>query len=307
VSKRINPNSPPLPQPRRRLLLRPRVWAGLLFLLALGVGAHYLWQRGAPTVARHPQYQITAERIHITPPPPWIRSDLKAQVLRDSGLTTLSVLEDYDVLSRRIKDAFEFHPWVASVERITKRLPAALDIELKYRRPVAAVESGDASGVCFLPVDEHAVRLPEADLTDAERRYLPRITGVTGRPLVGDIWNDPRVVGGAKLATALGDVWQKLHLVEIMSALSLGADNDSQMYTYNIITSGSTRIVWGAAPGQEGATGEATFDLKRKRLIDYAAQYGQLESINGPEEIDVRSDIVVKPRTASKKSASKTK
>jgi hypothetical protein len=291
----------------RRLLLRPRVWAGLLFLLGLGVGSHYLWQRGAPTVARHPQYQITTEGIHITPPPPWIRSDLKAQVLRDAGLTTLSVLDDWDTLSRRIKDAFEFHPWVASVERITKRLPASLEIELKYRRPVAAVESGDASGVSFLPVDEHAVRLPEGDLTDAERRYLPRITGVTGRPLVGDTWNDPRVAGGAKLAAALSDVWQKLRLVEIISALSAAANNDSHTYTYDIITSGGTRVVWGAAPGEESSTGESEFDLKRKRLMDYAAQYGQLESINGPEEIDVRREIVIKPRTARKKSTSKTK
>jgi hypothetical protein len=217
------------------------------------------------------------------------------------------VLDDWDTLSRRIKDAFEFHPWVASVERITKRLPAALDIELKYRRPVAAVESGDSSGVSFLPVDEHAVRLPEGDLSDAERLRLPRITGVTGRPLVGDTWNDPRVAGGAKLAAALSDVWQKLRLVEIISALGSTSDNDSQTYTYNIITSGGTRVVWGAAPGQENVTGESAFDMKRKRLMDYASQYGQLESINGPEEIDVRSDLIVKPRTARKKSATKTK
>jgi hypothetical protein len=196
---------------------------------------------------------------------------------------------------------------VASVERISKRLPAALEIELKYRRPVAAVESGDSSGVSFLPVDEHAVRLPEGDLTDAERRYLPRITGVAGRPLVGDTWNDPRVVGGAKLAAALGDVWQQLRLVEIISALSSAATNDSQTYTYNIITSGGTRVVWGAAPGNESATGEAAFDQKRKRLLDYAAQHGQLESIHGPEEIDVRSDIVVKPRTVRKKSGTSVK
>jgi hypothetical protein len=307
LSKRINPESPPLPQPMKRLLLRPRVWAGLLFLLGLGFGAHYLWQRGAPTVARHPQYQITADGIHITPPPRWIRTDLKAQVLRDAGLTSLSVLDDWETLSRRVKDAFEFHPWVASVDRITKRLPASLDIEITYRRPVAAVESGDSAGISFLPVDASAVRLPENDLTEAERRYLPRITGVTGRPLVGDTWNDPRVVGGAMLAAALSDVWQQLRLVEIISALSSASNNDSQTYTYQIITSGGTRVVWGVAPGQENLTGESKFDLKRKRLMDYAAQFGQLESINGPEEIDVRSDLIIKPRSARKKSTTKTK
>jgi len=307
MSQRIKPDSPPLPQPLRRLLFRPRVWACLFFLVGLGFAAHYQWKRGAPTIARHPQYQLTAENIQITSPPPWIRCDLKSQVLRDAGLTTLSVLDDWDTLSQSVKDAFEFHPWVASVERITKRLPASLEIELKYRRPVAAVESRDSNGISFLPVDEHAVRLPEGDLTDAELRYLPRISGVTGRPLVGDSWNDARVVGGAKLAAALGDVWQRLRLVEIIAALHSAASNDSQSFTYDIITQGGTRVVWGAAPGQEPTAGESAFDQKRKLLMDYAAQHGQLESINGPKEIDVRSNLVVKPREARKTKATKTK
>ncbi|MCI0331983.1 MAG: hypothetical protein L0228_02005 [Planctomycetes bacterium] len=307
MSQRIKPDSPPLPVLLRRLLFRPRVWAGLVFLLGLGVGAHFLWQRGAPTIARHPQYQLAAESIHITPPPAWIRSDLKSQVIRDAGLTALSVLDDWDTLSRRVKDAFEFHPWVSSVERITKRLPAALDIELTYRRPVAAVESRDSSGISFLPVDERAIRLPEGDLTDIELRYLPRISGVTGRPLVGDTWNDLRVVGGAKLAAALGDVWQKLRLVEIIATIQAAGADDSQSCSFDIITTGGMKVVWGTAPGQETSAGESTFDQKRKRLLDYAAQHGQFESIDGPAAIDVRNDLVVTPRTARKKSATKSK
>jgi hypothetical protein len=307
VSKRIKTDSRPLQPPIRRLLFRPRVIAGLIFLLALGFGAHLLWQRGASTIARHPQYQLTAESIQITPPPAWIRSDLKTQVLRDAGLTTLSALDDWDTLSRRIADAFEFHPWVDSVDRITKRLPAALEVEITYRRPVAAVESGDSNGISLLPVDRNAIRLPEADLTEVELRYLPRIAGVTGRPLIGDAWNDPRVVGGAKLAASLGDVWQQLRLVEIIAAIP-SANSHSQSYSFDIITSGGTRVVWGSAPGQESASGESPFDQKRKRLMDYAAQYGQLESnINGPEEIDVRSDLVIKPRTARNKKSTSVK
>jgi hypothetical protein len=294
--------------PGRRFRLRPRVWAGLLFVLGLGYGAHYAWQRSGPLVAQHPQYQLTAESIHITPPPPWIRSDVKAQVLRDARLVgTVSVLDDWDTLSQRIKDAFEFHPWVASVERITKRVPAALEIELRYRKPVAAVESGESGGVTFLPIDEHAVRLPEADLTQTERRYLPRITGVTGRPVVGEVWSDPRVIGGARLAASLADVWQQLRLVEIMAALNSSPYDETQVCNFEIITTGGTRIVWGAAPGQEVSAGEAAFDLKRKRLLDYTAQHGQLESIDGPAAIDVRGDLVITPRTARRKPAAKAK
>jgi hypothetical protein len=293
---------------KRWVRWRPRVWGLLLLLVAVGVGAQFLWRRSSPLVARHSQYVLTAEGIQISPPPPWIRSDIKMQVLRDAGLDgTISVLDDWDTLVRRVKDAFEFHPWVASVERITKRLPASLEIELKYRRPIAAVESSDASGVAFLPVDERGVRLPEGDLSDAERRYLPRISGVTGRPLVGDVWTDQRVIEGAQLVAGLMDVWRQLRLVEITAALRTPANSEARMYTFEMVTTGGTRIHWGAAPGQEAAAGESPFDQKRQRLVDYASQHGRLESIDGPATIDVRSELVVTPRTARRHAKGNTK
>jgi hypothetical protein len=258
-----------------------------------------LWRRAEPGIAQHPQYQLVAENINITPPPPWIRSDVKAEVLRDAGLEgTLSVLDDWPAFTRRIKDAFEFHPWIASVERIERRLPSSLDIEVRYRRPIAAVESSDEGSIAFLPIDEHAIRLPEGDLTDVERHYLPRISGVTGRPLVGDKWEDARVVGGAKLATALADVWQQLRLIEIKASLQPQAGNDEGDYLFEIVTTGGTRIVWGAPPGREAAANESPLNTKRQRLLEYAAEHGQLETINGPAQLDVRRELIVVPRTA---------
>lgn len=304
MSPRIKPEEPKSRTGREGIFrFRPRVWVCLAVLVGLGFGAHVAWKHAAPTVAQDPQYALTAESIQITPPPPWIRSDIKTQVLRDSGLLTkVSILDDWESLAKRVKDAFALHPWVASVEHISRQLPSSLDIELKYRRPVAAVELSDPGGVMYLPIDEHAVRLPEADLTEVERRYLPRISGITGRPLVGDVWDDPRVVGGACLAAQLADVWQQLHLVEIL-ATAPTSSNDHPLYTFEIITSGDTRIIWGAIPGQEPALGEAAFAQKRQRLLDYAAQHGKLESIEGPAVLDVRNEVVVTPRTARHKPA----
>jgi hypothetical protein len=263
-----------------------------------------LWQHYAGRIAGEPQYRLQADNIHITPNPPWIRSDIKAEILRDTDLMrSVSILDDWATLSRRIQEAFEFHPWVDAVTRIERRLPNGLQVELTYRRPVAAVESSDASGVVFLPIDEHAIRLPEGDLTDAERRYLPRISGVTGRPLVGDTWDDPRIVGGARLAAALADVWQQLRLVEIL-ATAQGPRSEPQSYTFEIVTTGGTRIVWGSAPGKESGSGESPFEKKRQRIMDYAAQHGKLESIDGPEKLDVRRELVVTPRTARHKPTS---
>jgi hypothetical protein len=279
------------------------VWASLLCLLGLGFGAHKIWRLAEPGVARHPQYQLTADNIHITPPPPWIRSNIKAEVLRDAGLAgSLTLLDDWPVFTGRIKDAFELHPWVASVERIRRRLPSSLEVELRYRRPVAAVESSDDGSVTFLPIDEHGVRLPEGDLTEVERRYLPRISGVAARPLVGDVWEDPRIVGGAKLAAALVDVWQPLRLIEIVAASQTPASSGQPVVTFEIVTSGGTRVIWGAPPGGEAAAGESPFATKRTRLLEYAAQHGKLETIDGPEKLDVRSELIVTPRTARRPS-----
>jgi hypothetical protein len=270
----------------------------------MGFAAHAIWNRVGTTVTQQPQYRLTADTIHITPQPSWIRSDIKADVLRDAGLDgTLSVLDDWPAISLRIQQAFEFHPWVASVERISRRLPSALEIELQYRRPIAAIESSDGDSVALLPIDAQAIRLPEGDLTVVELRYLPRISGISGRPLVGDVWNDQRVVGGAKIAVALADIWQQLRLIEIIASPQQQASGAVLGYTFEIVTSGGTRILWGAPPGGEAAAGESPVETKCTRLLDYAKQYGKLDTIDGPATLDVRTELLATPRTTHRDSA----
>jgi hypothetical protein len=152
-------------------------------------------------------------------------------------------------------------------------------------------------------VDALAVRLPEADLVPAELRYLPRISGTTGRPIVGHAWEDPRVLGGVKLAAALADVWQQLQLVEIVPSPHPVVQGESRFYSYEILSSGRTRILWGAPPGEEQAAGESALDAKRQRVLDYAATIGRLDSIDGPPSIDVRKDLIVAPRTTQREPA----
>jgi hypothetical protein len=303
VSPRIKSESPPRSTPPKKpSALHPKAVFSVLLLVGLALSAHFAWQHSKAQLAQDPHFALTLDKIRVTPTPPWIRSDIKSQALRDANLIgMMSLLDEDDSLPLKIKQAFELHPWVASVSRITRRLPGSLDVELVYRKPVAAVESSDAGSVALIPVDADAIRLPEADLTEAERRHLPRISGITGRPLIGDHWNDPRVLGGAKLAAQLSDVWQKLRLVEIIANIQPVTRDERQLYRYELVTTGGTRILWGTTPGDESATGESPFNLKRQRLLDYAEKQGKLESIEGPAMLDVRSNLVVTPRTAKRK------
>jgi len=287
---------------RALVRFRPQVWVGLFLIVLLGGGGHLLWRQQSARVARQPQYQLSPDAVRITPmPPTWVRSDIKTEALRDAGLPgNLSLLEDWDTLLARVRQAFEFHPWVASVKRVTRGLPNSLEIELEYRRPVAAVESSGPGGISLLPIDATAVRLPEADLSEAERRYLPRISQVVGRPIIGKPWEDQRVLGGVKLVSVLQDVWRSLRLVEIIPSPHPLVQGDARYYSYEIVTSGGTRVVWGAAPGEEQSAGESAVGEKRQRLLEFAAKNGRLDALDGPGSVDVRKEIVVLPKVAKR-------
>ena len=184
------------------------------------------------------------------------------------------------------------------MKRIRVDLPASIEVELEYRRPLAVIEAATDDGPAYLPIDAAGVRLPDADFSPVERRLLPRISGITGRPAVGALWNDPRVIDGVRLVGSLADVWNELRLVEVVPSSHPQVRGEIRFYTFEITTSGGTRIVWGAAPGSERDAAESPLVVKRQRLLDYAAEHGKLDSIDSPAMVDVRNDLIVVPRTA---------
>ena len=304
---RIKPESQPLPPPpQKRVSLSPAAWFGILVLVALGhrspfsVAPHRPANRPRSAVFAHLPTAFTSRRQ-----PPWIRSDIKTQALATPDWSARFGARRLGyALARASKMRLSFILGWPRSSGSTRRLPSSLEVELEYRRPIAAVESSDRERRrYFCRSTSTPCGCPKATSREAERRYLPRISGVTGRPLVGDRWDDPRVVGGAKLAAQLADVWQKLRLVEIIATLQSSPHDEKPVYRYEIVTTGGTRIVWGMTPGEESSLGESPFVQKRQRLLDYAAQHGKLESIDGPAVLDVRSELVVTPRTARHKKA----
>ncbi len=257
----------------------------IVVLAGFSGGAYAVWRHVEKRVENSSDYLVSVDQITITPPPEWIRTDVRAEAFRtasspDRPLSTLD-----DGLAQRIYSAFMLHPWVAKAV-VTKRAGGRVNVNVVYRRPVCMVEVAGGSAVELLPVDGEGVWLPGEDFSQKQKESYPCLAGIDHRPIqsVGHAWGDARVVDGAAIAAALLPVWQQLKLYRIQAAVQAPTANDRGL-TYELYTRAGTRIVWGSASGS-AASVEPSADEKVARLVQYAAAHGSLDI--GPS-LDVRT------------------
>ena len=273
----------------------PRVLVALVLIAATLGGTWYAWRQTAPLITEGNHYLLDPRAITITPPPAWIRADIRAEVVRDASLDdAVSILDP--ALARRVADAFEFHPWIDRVVQVTKLAGPRVDVEIVYRQPVAMVDVPSAADLA--PIDVHGVRLPVIDFTPKEREHYPRISGIATLPLVGQTWDDAAAIGAASLAAALRDVWHEWQLAVIQPtaptrAIGQPAQGDDitaatdRYPLYELLTRDDTRIIWGYAP-QAPIGREPTVAEKLARLTEYAQTHGSLTSGSSTQPLDVR-------------------
>jgi hypothetical protein len=243
--------------------IRRRAAIAVVLVLAASLyGGLKVWNWLEGDVLTRPEHSLEPHQIRITPVPPWIRADVKAEALRDSSLDEkLSMLDEQ--LVERLARAFAMHPWVARVERIAKQYPGRVSIELVYRRPTAMVE---VPGGLF-PVDEAGVLLPSGDFSTADVGNYPRVAGIETQPLgpAGSSWGDRNVADGAKIAAALREYWHAWRLHSIRPAAAFHDQRRVGQSQFEIVTQAGTVIPWGHAPGSE-TTGELPLAEKLSRL-----------------------------------------
>ncbi len=259
-------------------------WAGLmgatLVLAACLVGGYFAWHHWARDAINDRHYQLLPENVQIPPAPPWIRSDIKGEVFRDGSLAEKSLL-DRDS-TPHVANAFEMHPWVAAVHRVSKQPPATMIVDLKYRRPVAWVEVPQGmfseSGAGVLPIDGEAVLLPQTDFSPADLDAFIRV-GVADLTLCGPTgtpWGDPRVAGAAAIAELLGDNWKSLGLYRIEAQADYSQTNAPATIRFDLYTPKGKRLIWGSAPGHEPAI-EPIASVKLRLLQEYVQRHGTLD------------------------------
>lgn len=260
---------------------RRRIQLAVLTLATFGLSWAVAWYVVRDRVKQSDEYLLTADRVELSPLPPWIHSDIKTEVLGSASLDgPLSILDPQ--LTQRLHDAFPLHPWVESVVRVSKQYPARVKVELVYRRPVCMVEVPGG----LYAVDAASVLLPSGDFSPNEASRYPRLSGVNTIPIgqVGTPWGDPRVLGGSRLAAALIETWNQLRLARIVPSPH-PLDEAGEVFSYELQTLQGTSIIWGRPPGVDPA-GEPTPETKLNQLKQLAFQHGSLDSA-GP--VDLRA------------------
>lgn len=259
-----------------------------LIRASLLAGACALWPYLAqklPSLGKRSEYRLPFRRIQICPHPDRpVPLNLVEQVEQMADVSDdLSILDEN--LTIEVARIFRRHPWVSNVLRVQKSFPAAVTVELEYRKPVALVETATGR----IPIDVHAVILPSTDFSASDITTFPLIQGITSAPASrpGIEWSDPGLVAAARLAHLLLDDWKSLKLGAIVVPRSTNSETDPNDVPLELATEGGSRIVWGRPPGNDHP-GELEATQKIRRLEKYLAEFGDYGKPNGPYEIDIR-------------------
>jgi hypothetical protein len=226
-----------------------------------------------PHVEKLPEYLVAAEDLEITTPPSWVHTDLKAEVIRDAGLSKISILDEHT--PQLLSEAFALCPWVDRVSGVHTSYPAHIRIDLVYRHPVAMVEVSGG----LLPIDDAGVLLPTAGFSADEAHQYPRIAGIETSPrgMIGSPWGDPAVEQGAKLAAVLQDAWPMLRFHHIQSPRAESSD-DPAGAGLQLVTRQGTLFVWGDPPGEESGD-EAPAAKKLVRLKNLLVEFQSPDAV----------------------------
>lgn len=280
-----------------RVLLHP-VTLGFLAVFAILGGAVATWRANRHVLERQAEFQLTPERIQISPQPRWVQADIKQVAFDGSRLGELSLL-DPDA-APRVAEAFSVQPWVANVS--VRKRPTHVAVTLQFRQPVGLVEYGEQ---LLLPVDGEGIVLDGSDFNPAAAGDFLRITvstPLTGSLVAGEAWPDDRVVAAALIAHLLqphAQVWGIGRIKHIpLLPDSVVAGGDFELWT----TRGTAgpRIIWGSPPGYEQA-GERKPAEKLQVLAELFAKHGTFAEWPAERTLDLRSPSVklltVQPET----------
>ena len=258
-------NSVPIVPPLVAADGRGAVWPGphvsrwpCLVVAVFSGGAWAVWRHVEKHVEGSRDYLVSVEQITITPPPEWVRSDVRAEAFRTASPPDRPLSSLDDGLAQRIAMAFMLHPWVAKAT-VTKRAAARVNVDIVYRRPVCMVEvaNGSADGAICCPSMAKASGFPARTSRRSRRsRTHAWQASIAGR---SSPWDIPGATRGSSMAHRLRR--RSCPFGSNSSSIAFKRRRGLRRPTIegqrmNSYTRRGTRIVWGSC-NQEHRRGRA--------------------------------------------------
>ena len=236
--------------------------AAIAVAVAAAAAGWFLWRQYGERVRADRGAILTPADVELVGQADWVAPDIKAEALRGASLDGGLPLDDPE-LARRLARAFDIHPWVREVVRVTLRHPAGAVVEIRCREPVAMVRVPGG----LLAVDAEGIVLPPDGFAEESAALYPKLSGIMSGPrgAAGFPWGDPAVEEGAAVAAVIGPEWRSLGLTEVRPV------GEAKSRSWDLVGEGDLVIHFGSAPGRE-APGEPTAAMKVARLRGLAAE-----------------------------------
>ncbi len=258
-----------------------RFLLGASLVLLAAMAAQIGWER----FAQQPEFMVYPSTFQLDTPK-WATPELADELRRVKGLKKRYSIFEFG-LTHKIAKAYEQCPWVYKVLRIRREFPNTIRMELMLRKPAAVVEFGRT----LYLVDEDAVCLPRKFYVWPHPSFdVPRVlrAGLRVLPQAGQVWDDPGVKAGVRLAKFLASR-KMLHKFKIttIDASNVGRPNGRRDSELVLITEQHTRILWGS-PARSHVPGELTDEQKLVNLV--AVGEAENYDFRRLREIDVRGE-----------------
>ncbi len=287
------------------------ILGAVIVLSGVAVGLVYL-NRYVQSISSN--RQVYASLI-LSSPPNWVSasSTLQSRIATAAGGTSIMLTDE---TTRAIASRLEAMPWMYNVKVQTKidaepehvEPLRTLQINAKYRKPVAMIQQGDLKYyVAWVEKDDPLYdasekRIVLLDYVPLEGVICVEITGFKSRPPhdEGQLWKSGEVISAVELLAALGrmdsyETPQKPLLDEIatIDLTNYHGRKDSKESQIVMVTKQGVEVWWGAPYSESARYAEATEREKIGSLYKYFEDHG---SLSKHKFIDLRIAQVIFPR-----------
>lgn len=269
----------------------PHVAGSVAASVIIGSGSVHAIRFLKSWVQRQSVFALTPANVILKPEPPeWLTDGrekvlaLLPELLSKEENTASTLAMDPNEIARRLLVKM---PWVESVKAVRMLHPDKLELELAFRRPVAAlslVKQGaillDVNGVVLKAADVRKDFLDNMIQFNYADRLVDQVIQRGGKHPAqlapGQAWSDVRIAESLSLAAFLTEQdMARKRLRRLFRLIDAANVQDNLL----VRTSDDLWISWGHPPGQE-EPGEPKAETKWRLLMEWLQLHGQSSAID---------------------------